>query len=354
MKKIVSVLLAVLVLFSICAVGAFAASSSKTATFSLKASVMNAASSQANDKKNYVNATNKVVYDSKNNPTVCVYPGQVVWVTMHLETGSKFYAGEFAGFFYYTTNVFKSSDQSSNCYVWNNEGTYTSVAQKIGAPFSKLVDSFKRNNYPLSWSQEQKNANEFYSIVMYPDAGKTTVASANINEDLVTVPIYVKSNAKIGSTGSIYIPSELVRTVDTPNEKFYLGNYENNGDILTQSVPYSKDMALDVSKAWLNFLVCDKNAKGIKISSESLDMNYKKTQALSATVTGVSNAKVAWSSSNPNVATVDQNGNVTSTGRGNAVITATYGNYSSSCNVKVDFSFGQWLIYILLFGFIWY
>ncbi len=354
MKKIISVLLAALVLFSICATSVFAASSSKTATWSLKASVMNAASNQANDKTNYLNAKNKVVYDSKNNPTVCVYPGQVVWVTMHLETGSKYYAGELAGFIYYTTNVFKSTDQTNKCYIWNTEGKYSSVAAKAGAPFSKMVDSFKKANYPLTWSQEQKNSNQFYSVVMYPDASKTVLTSANINEWLVTVPIYVKSNAQIGSTGSIYIPQELVRTVDSPNEKFFLGNYEDNGDITKQSVPYSKDMANDVSKAKINFLVCNKNAKGISISKQDLSMNYKKTEALSATVTGVSNAKVSWSSSNPSVATVDQNGNVTSTGRGNAVITATYGNYSASCNVKVDFSFGQWLIYILLFGFIWY
>ncbi len=354
MKKIVSVLLSVLILSSLCAIGSFAATSSKTATWSLKASVMNADSNQANDKKNYINSANKVVYNSKDNPTVCVYPGQVVWVTMHLETGSKYYAGDLAGFIFYTNNIFKSTDQSSSCYVWNEEGPYSSVAEQVGAPYSKIVDSLKKNNYPSVWTDFQKSSHEYYTVVTFPDANKTTQTVSNVDEDLVTVPIYVKSNAKVGLTGSIYIPQELVRTVDSPNEKFFLSNYEDNGDLLGKNTPYSKNTENNVSQAKLNFLVCDKNAKSINVSQKNLDLNYKDKTLLSATVQGVSNPTVIWSSSNPKVVAVDENGNVTATGRGNATITATYGNYSATCDVTVSFTFGQWLIYILLFGFIWY
>lgn len=354
MKKIISVFLAIVVIFSISATSVFAASESRTATWSLKASVLNASSSQANDRKNYLNTSNKIVYDSKNNPTICVYPGQVVWVTVHLETGSKYYAGDLQTYLYYTNNIFKSTDQGQGCYIWDTNGDYSGICSRVGAPYSKMVEEAKKNHYPSTWTASQKASHEFYSIIMYPNPNVTTTVSANIDDDLVTVPIYVKSNAAIGATGSIYFPEEFVLSNDRPNEKIYLSNYEDGGDILSKNTPYSDDMAFDVSDAKLNFLVCNKNAKGVTISDSSIEMNYKDSASLSATVSGVSNAKVAWSSSDTDVVAVDDNGNITATGRGNATITATYGNYTASCDVTVNFSFGQWLIWILLLGFLWY
>lgn len=63
-------------------------------------------------------------------------------------------------------------------------------------------------------------------------------------------------------------------------------------------------------------------------------------------------------SSNPKVATVDKNGKVYAAKKGSATITCTVtdsnGNtVSDTCKVTVKYSFGQWLIKILLFGWIW-
>ncbi|MCQ2472415.1 MAG: Ig-like domain-containing protein [Clostridia bacterium] len=68
---------------------------------------------------------------------------------------------------------------------------------------------------------------------------------------------------------------------------------------------------------------------------------------------------VKYESSNPKVATVDKNGNITTTGKGETTITCTvtddYDNVAkATCKLTVKFSFGQWLIWILLFGFLWY
>ncbi len=354
MKKLVSILLIITMIFTLGAVSASAASANKTATWTLKASVANAASSQATDKTNYINATNKTVYDSVNDPTICVYPGQVVWVTVHLKTGSKYYAGDLQAYLYYTNNIFKSTNQSSGCYVWNTSGKYAGICSRTGAPFSKMNSTAVNATYPASWSNAQKSAHELYSIVMYPNPSVTTTVSASIDEDLVTVPIYVKSNAAIGSTGIVYFPQESVCSTANPNEKFMLSNYADKGNTLASNVAYSNDMAFDLTHAKLNFLVCNKNAKGINISNSNIEMNYKDSAKLSATVSGVSNAKVAWTSSDTDVVVVDENGNVTSTGRGAATITASYGNYTATCDVTVNFSFGQWLIWIFLFGFLWY
>ena len=90
-------------------------------------------------------------------------------------------------------------------------------------------------------------------------------------------------------------------------------------------------------------------------------MNYKKSAKINPSITADDGAEytVKYSSSNTSVARVDDNGNVYGAKRGSATITCTVtdsnGNtVSDSCNVTVKYSFGQWLIIILLFGWIWY
>ena len=99
------------------------------------------------------------------------------------------------------------------------------------------------------------------------------------------------------------------------------------------------------------------------ISVNDISLNYKSSKTLVPTVEvdeGV-NYTVTYSSSNPKVATVDENGKVTATkkGSGSATITCTvtdeYGNIvTDTCTVKVSLNFGQILLVYVLFGWIWY
>ena len=65
---------------------------------------------------------------------------------------------------------------------------------------------------------------------------------------------------------------------------------------------------------------------------------------------------LTWTSSDESVATVDAQGNVYAAGRGTAVITCASadGNASGTCEVTVRYTFLQWLIMLILFGWIWY
>ncbi len=93
------------------------------------------------------------------------------------------------------------------------------------------------------------------------------------------------------------------------------------------------------------------------LNQTHLSLHYKGTAQLAATLKpdNAANAPVTFTSSDETVATVDENGNVAATGRGEAVITcAAEGGATATCGVDVGYSFGQWLIVILLFGWIWY
>lgn len=98
----------------------------------------------------------------------------------------------------------------------------------------------------------------------------------------------------------------------------------------------------------------------VAFDSKKIDTNYNSSFALATSIDVVGNPEytVEYSSSNPKVATVDQNGNVKATGTGTATITVIVtdsdGNtFTDTCEVKVTYTFIQLLLYIICFGWLW-
>lgn len=97
----------------------------------------------------------------------------------------------------------------------------------------------------------------------------------------------------------------------------------------------------------------------ITISMSELTMQYKKSSRLYANVLpeeAAFSADIAWSSSNPKVVTVDEYGNIYAAEKGTATITASTadGKITAECKITVTYSTWQWIIMIVLFGWIWY
>ncbi len=98
----------------------------------------------------------------------------------------------------------------------------------------------------------------------------------------------------------------------------------------------------------------------VSVYPQSRELFYKDSDMITVGITGSSiDCEISFSSSNPKAVKVDENGNIYAAKRGSATITCTVtdsnGNsVSDTCNVTVKYSFGQWLIKILLFGWIWY
>ncbi|UTD12418.1 Ig-like domain-containing protein [Treponema denticola] len=80
---------------------------------------------------------------------------------------------------------------------------------------------------------------------------------------------------------------------------------------------------------------------GISLDKNELDLGIGESSKLSAAISpaNASNKKITWTSDKPEIAEVDQNGNVTGKADGNAVITATTedGGKTATCTVKVKF-----------------
>ncbi len=93
---------------------------------------------------------------------------------------------------------------------------------------------------------------------------------------------------------------------------------------------------------------------GIGLFYDSIDLKVDESKQLETVITpaNATNKKVAWSSSNTAIATVDSNGNITGIGPGTAVITATTedGGIKISCNVKVSANVATLTIDKLTYG----
>lgn len=246
MKKLLSILLVVAMIIPFATIGSYAASDSTKATWTLKASVYNAAASESDDIANFKKG-GSTVYNSVNTSNIDVKPGQVVWVTIHLKTGSAYYAGEFSANVYYSNSIFTSTKKIG--HVWNTNGKFTSICDpRMGAPYSLITEKNRKAGYPASWTDSQKNSHEFYTAIMCPNIASYSKTVANVDEDIVSYPIYVKADAKTGTTGEIIIPQESLATSTNKTGKLYLNNFVN-GDLSKDSVQFSKGVTHDLSKA---------------------------------------------------------------------------------------------------------
>lgn len=109
------------------------------------------------------------------------------------------------------------------------------------------------------------------------------------------------------------------------------------------------------------FEITEEVGKVNSVSISNLSLNYKASSTLKPTVNAEEGTKytIEYSSSDANVATVDKNGKVYAAGTGNATITCTvtdsWGNVvADTCKVTVGYAWWQWIIIIVLFGWIWY
>lgn len=81
------------------------------------------------------------------------------------------------------------------------------------------------------------------------------------------------------------------------------------------------------------------DVEGVSLSQSSLNLYVDDEEKLTVTFKpeNATNQNVTWSSSNEDVAIVDENGNITAVGEGDAIITVTTeeGSYTASCTVTV-------------------
>ena len=331
MKKILSITLAVLIMFSTFAITS-SAQSSYNASFILSATV------------------NDTSYTSGD--TINVAPGDSV--TVKLKFKNDFYLGSVGAQLFYNSSIFTGATAK-----FNSSGKFYGVCGKsysIYNDWDKITEKNRTNwwpDYSSSKLEKFKADNKFCYMIMTANPNNGTTVN-NLNETLITYTFKVSSTVKSGTTGQIIIPAESAHRKDYKNGRTMCSVYKTSDMTASMPVDDIAGLKYDMSKAVLNFKVS--NSTAVELSNETISMNFKDTKQLTANVTKGTVKTVNWKSSDTKVATVDKNGNVTATGKGTATITATTtdGKYSADCSVTVKYSPIQIIIIYVLFGFIWY
>ena len=180
-------------------------------------------------------------------------------------------------------------------------------------------------------------------------------------EKSTTYDIYmVKDNQKVQPNGKVVISIPIPEGYDANN--CVIMRQEKDGSWTEFKPTISGKMFIIETDHFSYYSVVQASKSRVRgVSVSDITMNYKKSATITPNITADDGAEytVKYSSSNTSIARVDDNGNVYGAKRGSATITCTVtdsnGNtVQDTCNVNVKYSFGQWLIVILLFGWIWY
>ena len=200
----------------------------------------------------------------------------------------------------------------------------------------KVEEKFGGKSFQLIGTAYGKTNTAIYDISTYKDGVKVQPNGE------ITVRVPLPKGFSANKVFVCYVDSTNGKVTKIPCEV-------KNGYVIFKTDHFSE-------YAIIEQLACVKS-----VSVSDITLNYKKSAAIKPTVKADDGAKytIKYESSNTKVATVDKNGKVYGAKKGTATITCTVTDSNGStvqdtCKVTVKYSFGQWLIVILLFGWIWY
>ncbi len=222
------------------------------------------------------------------------------------------------------------------------EGTsYTDSSVKTGVKYTYSVKAVRSDDakFDSDFTEEKKETikNTFITVT-----APTNVTSENFKPILekalkgqfvtdlkgITVTIDTSSSALLSSEGTTFtwllngkkIEAENSKTVDIDRNNVYINAHESSNSL---QLVVTKDSITYSATATVNYIETDPGELTITTTDDTV--TYGEDNALklkTATANGVDCA-ISWTSSNPKVATVDDNGVVTAQDDGTVTITAT-------------------------------
>lgn len=170
-----------------------------------------------------------------------------------------------------------------------------------------------------------------------------TLTNAGYHTISLNSPVQVASGEKFAVSVKLSGSSNITFMVDYTVSDWGVTNsassgqsyYSKNGTSWTDASNYGANFRVKAFTTKKNVAVT-----GIELDKNSTNININDSVKLTPTISpsDATNKNITWSSSASNIASVDQNGNVTGKSEGNALITATTkdGGYTATCTVTVS------------------
>ncbi len=179
------------------------------------------------------------------------------------------------------------------------------------------------------------------------------------NLELSEYDIELATGDSFKLNASIYPSNASIKDVIWSSSDETVATIDEEGNIKGRKngVAYVKAVTVDGGYEAICTVNVVTHITDMKITVGNVKMFYKETYQLKTVIMpfDVSNKDIIWSTSDPEVATVDENGLVTATGKGTATITAETvdGGLIDTCEINVTYNWWQRIIWVFL-GCLWY
>lgn len=204
----------------------------------------------------------------------------------------------------------------------------------------EMVDAFVKNDSELVSSEQVKTGIMYLDLSLYKKVGNNAdIKLYNTNGSILTIEVEIPDEFRLDETEKTYT---VIRIHEDESGNTVVGALPTlrSGD----KIRFKKDRFSTYAIVYTQKdLEAEIHVDSVLLNQEEVRITEKNgTVELMANFVPeeASNKNVTWSSSNTDVATVDENGKVTAVGNGTVVITVTTidGAKAADCTVTVEFT----------------
>ncbi len=304
-------------------------------------------SSAAASEKDY-----KATFSIKTDKT-SVKKGETVKVSVNLKTNYYIFSMQVPVI--YDGNAFEMQNTGSSLKSFLTfEGKMASSYETNGN--WKSPDDFykNRNSNPSYWSQ--KSVKDRYKVAFATWAANSKYNSGKLiklaNEETI-VSFTLKANKDISKIdGLIFLHKDFMKTETFAGGLWFCGRSK------TEKLDINNLVAAGQTLEFKGTAPSTSNPGGTtEDKKEAIVINYNATKNMKELVdSSAQNKNLKWTSADESIVTVGEDGNIygAKTGETTVTVKSTDGKYTKTFNIQVTYAWWQWIIIIVLFGWIWY
>lgn len=230
------------------------------------------------------------------------------------------------------------------------------IRQAVYSSFSGSIDCITLRSVPtyLVFASVKENAEKYRRLAIYADDSIKIEGAKR----------FLMDGEDVSGACYVYeIPEDITKVKIIPlvdNAEFtYMDKQYSFGKVDNDTFGMLNLANSDLDSSELTIHNAPGEVRSVSVDDISLDYKSNKTINTKIITSGEPEYIVEYASSNSDIVSVDENGNVTAKGTGSAEITVTVtdenGNVAEdTCTVTVSYAWWQWIIIIILFGWIWY
>lgn len=304
-----------------------------------------AISSSAASEKDYV-ATFSIKTDKTS-----ASKGDEVTVSVNLKTNYYIYSMELPVI--YDGDAFEVQNTSATSLksFLTFKGKLASAYRTNGNWKSPADFYTNRNSNTDYWSQ--KSVMDRYKIAFASWSADTTLnggkaVKLSVEETIVSFVLKAKKDIK-NIDGLIFLSDDFQKTENFAGGRWFCGRSKTEKIDVNNYIP---------SGQTLKFTGSAPGGEDNEVTEGAVTVNYQATLSLKDQLnsTILKDYKLKWSSADESIVTVDDDGNIYGVKAGETTVTvkSTDGKFTKTFDVTVNYSWWQWIIIIVLFGWIWY